>query len=117
MRPELAAAQETIAALTGQVALLKRVQEVDGQRATDSHTSSTPPSRDGPTRVPPSLRGTSGKTPGGQSGHRGGRLRLVDTPDRVVVQGPTVCPQGAAGRDGGGRGAPTDGRDAAGAPS
>ncbi len=97
LRAELAAAQETIAALTSQVALLlERVKELEGQRATDSHNSSKPPSSDGPARLPRSLRGKSGKKAGGQPGHRGAHLRLVDAPDQVVVQRPLVCPQCAA---------------------
>ncbi len=97
LQAELAAAQETIAALTAQVAtLLERVKDPEGQRATDSHNSSKPPSSDGPARIPRSLRGTSGKKPGGQPGHRGAHLRLVDTPDHIVVRRPLVCPTCAA---------------------
>jgi len=97
LQAELAAAQETIAALTAQVAtLLERVKDPEGQRATDSHNSSKPPSSDGPARIPRSLRGTSGKKPGGQPGHRGTHLRLVDTPDHIVVRRPLVCPTCAA---------------------
>lgn len=103
LRAELAAAQETIAALTGQVAaLLERVKEKEweGQRATDSHNSSKPPSSDGPARVPRSLRGTSGKKPGGQPEHPGTHLRLVDMPDQVVVRRPALCPGCATSLDG-----------------
>ena len=97
LRAELAAAKETIAALTDQVAtLLERVKGLEGQRATDSHNSSKPPSSDGPARILRSLRGTSGKKPGGQPGHRGAHLRLVDTPDHIVVRRPLVCPVCAA---------------------
>lgn len=97
LRIELTAAQETIAVLTDQVAtLLERVKNLEGQRATDSHNSSKPPSSDGPARLPRSLRGTSGKKPGGQPGHRGAHLRLVDTPDHIVVRRPLVCPECAA---------------------
>jgi len=92
LRADLAVAQETITALSAQVAaLLERVKELEGQQATDSHNSSKPPASDGPRRVPRSLRGTSGKKPGGQPEHRGRHLRLVDRPDHLVVQRPTVC--------------------------
>ena len=77
-------------------ALLARVKELEGQQATNSHNSSKPPSSDGLARVPRSLRGTSGKKPGGQPDHRGTHLRLVDTPDQVMVQRPTVCVRCAA---------------------
>lgn len=100
LRTELATAQETIAALTSQVVtLLERVKELEGQRATNSHNSSKPPSSDGPARVPRSLRGKSGKKPGGQPEHPGTHLRLVDAPDHVVVQRPTVCAGCAAPLD------------------
>jgi transposase len=97
-------AEETIAALRAEnarlraevAALLERVTELEGQRATDSHNSSKPPSSDGPRRVPHSLRGTSGKKPGGQPEHPGTSLRLVDRPDQRVVQRPAVCPVCAA---------------------
>ena len=89
----IAALQAENARLRGDVAaLLARVRELEGQLATTSRNSSKPPSSDGPARVPRSLRGKSGRKPGGQPGHRGAHLCLVDTPDRVVVQRPAVCP-------------------------
>jgi transposase len=85
LRAEVAAAHETITTLSAQVtALSERVKELEGQQATDSHNNSKPPSSDGPRRVPRSLRGTSGKKPGGQPEYPGTSLRLVDTPDRRV---------------------------------
>lgn len=87
------------AALRAQVAaLLTEVQELKGRLAKDSHNSSKPPSSDGlarPNRPPKktrSLRQPSGKKPGGQPGHRGTTLALVDAPDQVVVhRPPSVC--------------------------
>ena len=93
LRGEVAVAGETIATLSAQVAaLLERVKDLEGQRATTSRNSSKPPSSDGPARVPQSLRGKSGKKPGGQPEHRGAHLRLVAVPDHVEVQRPAVCP-------------------------
>jgi transposase len=72
--------------------LLARVQELEARLAKDSHTSSTPPSRDPLGRKRPrSQRKRSGKKPGGQLGHTGETLRLVSTPDEVVEHRPVVC--------------------------
>jgi transposase len=60
---------------------------------TDSHNSSKPPSSDGPgvKPHPQSQRTPSGRKPGGQAGHVGHTLILVDAPDEVRVHGPTHC--------------------------
>jgi transposase len=73
--------------------LLARVQELEAQRAKDSHNSSKPPSSDGLRRKTKSLRKPSGKKAGGQLGHRGQTLHLVATPDVVVEHRPAVCAQ------------------------
>lgn len=75
-------------------ALRSEVQALLGRLAKDSHNSSKPPSSDGPgapKRVPKSLRGTSGRRPGGQPGHSGASLTLVERPDEVVVYQPAAC--------------------------
>jgi transposase len=75
-------------------ALRGEVQALRGRLAKDSHNSSKPPSSDGPgapKRVPKSLRGTSGRRPGGQPGHPGHGLTLVGRPDEVVVHRPVAC--------------------------
>jgi transposase len=72
-------------------ALLARVQELEAQRAKDSHSSGKPPSSDGLRRKTKSLRKPSGKKAGGQLGHRGETLHLVATPDAVVEHRPAVC--------------------------
>jgi transposase len=71
--------------------LAAEVQELKGRLAKDSHNSSKPPSSDGLARTPKSLRTPSGKKPGGQLGHPGHRVRLVATPDAVVVHHPGRC--------------------------
>ncbi len=99
LRAELSTADETIRALMAQQAglmaqvatLMERVADLEKQRATNSRNSSKPPASDGPARRPQSLRGKSGKKPGGQPAHPGAHLRLVDTPDQVVVAHPAVC--------------------------
>jgi transposase len=63
------------------------------QLDTTSRNSSKPPSSDGPgvKPHPQSQRVRSGRPPGGQPGHAGHSLRLVDTPDEVHVHAPARC--------------------------
>lgn len=88
----IAQQQQQIAALQAQVAALQaRVKELEDRLATDSHNSSKPPSSDGFSRPNGSMRQASGKKPGGQPGHRGHTLRMVDTPDQIVRHRATRC--------------------------
>jgi transposase len=73
-----------------------RVAALEDRVALDSHNSSKPPSSDlgRPKPAPRSLRpapGTTGRAPGGQPGHPGTTLRLVDTPDRLALHRPAQC--------------------------
>lgn len=74
-------------------ALTARVEELERQRAVDSHNSSKPPSSDPPGSKPSpkSLRQPSGKKSGGQPGHRGTTLLRSHHPDRTVVHAPERC--------------------------
>src|SRR3954462_5192604 len=83
LRAENAALQETIAVL------LTRVAELERRLGLNSSNSGRLPARGGlpkPKREPRtrSLRGRSGKPPGGQTGHKGETLRQVDTPGDTV---------------------------------
>ena len=71
--------------------VLRRLGEVEGKLAKDSHKSSKPPSSDGLRRKRVSLRKKSEKKPGGQAGHPGHMLLTVETPDEVVRHRPMVC--------------------------
>src|SRR5437667_911071 len=71
--------------------VLRRLGEVEGKLAKDSHTSSKPPSSDGLRRKRVSLRKKSEKKPGGQAGHPGHMLLTVETPEEVVRHRPMVC--------------------------
>ena len=74
--------------------LVARVTHLEGRLALDSHNSSKPPSSDWGKPAPRSLRpapGTSGRQTGGQPGHPGTTLRLVDAPHRLEVHRPTQC--------------------------
>jgi len=64
--------------------LSARVQELEARLRKDSHNSSKPPSSDGLTKKPKSLRESSGRKPGGQAGHEGTTLKRVATPDVTV---------------------------------
>ncbi len=71
--------------------MLRRLGEVEGKLAKDSHTSSKPPSSDGLGRKRVSLRKKSEQKPGGQAGHPGRTLLAVEKPDEVVRHRPVVC--------------------------
>ena len=90
----LVAAQEhTIAQLQARIAEQDaRIAELERQLATSSRNSSKPPSSDGLDRpTPKSLRGRSGRQPGGQPGREGRTLRQVEVPDEVVLHEPGAC--------------------------
>ena len=73
--------------------LAARVQALAAQLAIDSHNSRQPPAADRPGSKPhpQSLRTRSGRKPGGQPGHPGSTLALVETPDAVHVHAPAQC--------------------------
>src|SRR3954465_1372451 len=97
----LVAAQErTIAQLQARIAEQDmriaeqdaRIAELERQRAASSRNSSQPPSSDGLGKpAPKSLRGRSGRTPGGQPGREGRTLRQGAVPVEVIVHEPGAC--------------------------
>ncbi len=72
--------------------LQARVVEMEARLGSSSRNSSKPPSSDGLGKpAPKSLRGRSGRRPGGQDGHRGRTLRQVACPDEVIRHEPKAC--------------------------
>lgn len=77
-----------------------RAENVDlrARLGQDSSNSSKPPSADGLGKpAPKSLRGRSGRRPGGQPGHEGRTLRQVSDPHVRIVHEPAGC--GSCGDD------------------
>lgn len=69
-------------------------KELRGKLAKNSKNSSKPPSSDGMKKPKPkSLRKPSGKNPGGQQGHSGARLEMVEQPDHTIVHTVDACQQ------------------------
>src|SRR3954452_6324317 len=89
----VAAQERTIAQLQVRIAEQDaRIAELERQLAASSRHSSPPPSADGVDKAAPkSLRGRSGRKPGGQPGREGRTLRQVAVPDEVVVHEPGAC--------------------------
>lgn len=67
-------------------------KELRGQLAKNSQNSSKPPSSDGYNKPKPkSLRKPSEKKSGGQQGHSGSRLEMVEQPDHIVPHTVDEC--------------------------
>ena len=76
--------------------LRDRIGELERRLGLNSRNSGQPPSSDGlkkpvGERRTQSLRGKTGRKPGGQAGHKGQTLCRVETPDRVKTHVPSVC--------------------------
>src|SRR5712691_2132473 len=89
---QLAQRDEQIAQMQHELKRLgEQVQALQEQLKKDSHNSHLPPSSDRFRRQPKSLRKSSGKKPGGQSGHAGNTLMPSQTPDVVMRHAVEQC--------------------------
>ena len=70
--------------------LQKRVKALEDRFNQNSTNSSRPPSSDWPTKKR-SLRKKTGRSPGGQKGHRGHNLKMTDSPDSITIHGVSSC--------------------------
>jgi transposase len=64
--------------------------ELKAQLNKNSKNSSKPPSSDG-YKKPKNLRKPSGKKPGGQIGHEGSGLKIINEPDEYIIHKPERC--------------------------
>lgn len=72
--------------------LSARLQQVEDQLSKNSSNSGKPPSTDGYEKpAPKSRRKRSGKKSGGQPGHIGHTLKMVEKPDETVVHPVEIC--------------------------
>ena len=83
----------TLNAQTNLIAALNQtIQELKEQIGKNSKNSSKPPSSDGYKKpTPKSLRKSSGKSVGGQKGHKGNQLTITAQPDDTVKHMPSAC--------------------------
>lgn len=70
--------------------LKKRIKALEDRLSQNSSNSSRPPSSDWPTKKR-SLRKKTGRSPGGQKGHRGHNLKMVDSPDSINLISVSSC--------------------------
>ncbi|MDQ7795119.1 MAG: IS66 family transposase [bacterium] len=70
--------------------LTDRVRDLEARLKMNSRNSSKPPSSDGFMKTPQQRKKT-GKPPGGQKGHKGHTLSMVDYPNEIITHAPGRC--------------------------
>ena len=81
-----------VAKLSEEISILKeRVLTLEEQKSKNSHNSSKPPSTDGFQKKTRSMRPNGKRKTGGQNGHQGHTLKMVDKPDHVERHNVTEC--------------------------
>ena len=97
MRSAYREGENTVVSLFEQIALTmtqlaERVQALEDQLAKNSSNSSKPPSSNGYQKPSPkSLRKRHGKKSGGQPGHTGYTLKMVEHPEHIEVYTVNQC--------------------------
>ena len=72
--------------------LSERLQKMEDRLSKNSSNSGKPPSTDGYEKpAPKSRRKRSGKKSGGQKGHEGHTLKMVEKPDEIIVHPVAHC--------------------------
>ncbi len=71
--------------------LKERLAELEARLKMNSRNSSKPPSSDGPAKPLTKKRGRTGRSPGGQEGHEGHTLTMVDDPHHIITHSPEKC--------------------------
>lgn len=72
--------------------LSERLQQVEDRLSKNSSNSGKPPSTDGYEKpAPKSRRKRSGKKSGGQKGHAGHTLKMIEKPDEIIVHPVESC--------------------------
>lgn len=64
--------------------LTERLEKLEKRLSKDSTNSNLPPSSDGFKKKPKSNREKSDRKPGGQKGHKGTNLKMVEKPDEII---------------------------------
>lgn len=76
----------------GKIATLEaRIKELENKNTKHSGNSSKPPSTDGFKKIPKSLRKKPHRKQGGQTGHKGDTLKMVEKPDEVIPHKIVKC--------------------------
>jgi len=82
---------ENVALKEESLLLEERVKAFEEKAKKNSRNSNLPPSSDGFKRKTRTRRKKSGRSPGGQKGHPGKTLLMVENPDKVVVHPVAEC--------------------------
>lgn len=92
LRSEINLLKEDNASLCAENSKLKgRVKELEEQKSKNSSNSSKPPSTDNKKSRRKNLRKKSGRSQGGQPGHKGSTLNMSANPDHTILSPANFC--------------------------